>query len=71
MKRPWIGGEDFFNFHGTRRANLKSLEEKNFWVSSSCVIFLGKGRKGMKSLGRWWEGESGLDVWGTLKNISK
>jgi hypothetical protein len=25
----------------------------------------------MKSLGRWWEGESGLDVWGTSKNRSK
>ncbi len=43
---------------------LKSLGERSFWLSSSCVIFIGKGRRGMRSLGRWWEGESGLDVWG-------
>jgi len=41
---------------------LKSLEERSFWVSYSCVIFLGKGRRGMRSFGRWWKGESGLDV---------
>ncbi len=50
---------------------MKSLGEQNFWVSFSCVIFLGKGRKGMRSFGRWWKGESGLDVGGTLKNRSK
>jgi hypothetical protein len=35
---------------------LKSLGERSFWVFSSCVIFLGKGRRGMKSLDRWWKG---------------
>jgi hypothetical protein len=33
----------------------KSLGEKNFWLSFSCVIFLGKWKKGMKNLGRWWK----------------
>jgi hypothetical protein len=46
---------------------LKSLGERSFWVFSFCVIFFGKGRRGMRSLSRWWEGESGLDVWGYFK----
>jgi len=41
-----------------------------FWLSSSCVIFLGKWKRGMRNLGRWWKGEKGLDVWGVLKNKS-
>jgi hypothetical protein len=44
MKRPSIGGKDFFKSHGTRRINrrrsLENLGEKEFLVTSSCVIFL-------------------------------
>jgi hypothetical protein len=54
-----------------KRGVLKSLGERSFWLSSSCVIFLGKGRRRMRSFGRWWKGESGLDVWGASKNKSK
>jgi hypothetical protein len=28
MKRPWIRGEDFLNFHGTRRISSKRVLEK-------------------------------------------
>jgi hypothetical protein len=28
MRRPWIGGEDFLNFHGTRRTSSRGVLEK-------------------------------------------
>jgi hypothetical protein len=28
MRRPLIGGEDFLNFHGTRRTSSKRVLEK-------------------------------------------
>ncbi len=34
---------------------VKSLGERSFWGSSSYVIFLGKGRRRMMSLSKWWE----------------
>jgi hypothetical protein len=41
--------------------------EEFFGGFSSCVIFLGKGRRRMRNLSRWGKRESGLDVWGTSK----
>jgi hypothetical protein len=35
------------------------------------VTFLRKWKRGMRSLGKWWKGEKGLDFWGALKNKSK
>jgi hypothetical protein len=39
-----------------QRGFLKSLEERSFWGFSSCVIFLGKGKRRMRSLKRRWKG---------------
>jgi hypothetical protein len=56
MKRPSIGGEDFHNFHWTKKTSSRrgdeKLGEEDVLGSSSCVIFLGKGRR-MMSLSRW------------------
>jgi len=63
MRRPWIGGKDFHNFHWTMRTNSGSghekLRGKEFWGKFfSYVVFLGRGRRRMMSLSRWWkEGE--------------
>jgi hypothetical protein len=62
MKRPWIKGKDFHNFHWTKRTSSRKghekLGEEDVWGYFSCVIFLGKGKRRMMSLSRWWkEGE--------------
>jgi len=47
MKRSWIGGEDFFNFHGTRRASgrrgLEKLGGEEFLGLFFLGDFFGKG----------------------------
>jgi hypothetical protein len=63
MREPWIEGKDFHNFHWTKKRSLRKghekLEEGEFLGgSSSCVIFLGKRRRRIMSISRWWkEGE--------------
>jgi hypothetical protein len=60
MKRPWIEKKDFLNFHGTRRIRSKKVFEKlggeEFLGVFFLCDFLGKGRRKMRSLGRWWKG---------------
>ncbi len=47
---------------------MKGLGERTFWGRSfSWVVFLGKGRRRMMHIGKWWKRESGLDVCSTLK----
>ncbi len=48
MRRPWIGGKDFFNFHWTKKTSLRRGHEK-----------LGKGgvRKVFFLCDFSWEGE--------------
>jgi hypothetical protein len=59
MRRPWIGGKDFHNFHWTKkissRGHEKLGEEEFVGGSSFCVIFFGKGRRRMMSFIRWWK----------------
>jgi hypothetical protein len=55
MKKPWIGGKDFHNFYWIKRTSSYELGEKSLWGASSCVIFLGKERRRMMSLSRWWK----------------
>jgi hypothetical protein len=73
MKRSSIGGEDFFNSHGTKRTSgrrgFEKLGGEEFLVTSSYVIFLGKGRKGMRSIGKWWKGGKWVECFGVLKKI--
>jgi hypothetical protein len=50
MRRPWIGGKNFHNFHWTKRTSSKrgheKLREKEFVGGLLLVLFfLGKGRK--------------------------
>jgi hypothetical protein len=51
MKRPWIGGKDFHNFHWTKRTSLRKghekLREEKFLGGLLFVFFfLGRGGEG-------------------------
>jgi hypothetical protein len=46
---------------------LKKLRGEEFLVASSCVIFLGKGRKGMRNISRWWKGGEWVECLGHFK----
>jgi hypothetical protein len=62
MRRPWIKGKDFLNFHWTKKISSRRGREKLgkrgvaevfFWCD-----FFGKGKRKRTSFGRWWkEGE--------------
>ncbi len=45
---------------------LKSLGEKNFWGLFLCDFFE-KGKRGMRSIGRWWKGEEWVEILGYFK----
>ncbi len=66
-----INWRDFFNSHGTKRTSgrrgFEKLGGEEFLVTSSYVIFLGKGRKGMRSIGKWWKGGKWVECFGVLK----
>jgi hypothetical protein len=61
MKRPWIRGKNFHNFHWTKttssRRGHEKLQEEEFHVGGLFIVFffLGKGRKRMMSFSRWWK----------------
>jgi hypothetical protein len=71
MRASWIGVKDFHNLQWTKRTSSRKGDEKGekgvFWGSYSCVIFLGKGRRRMMSLSRWWKKGGRVGCWGTLK----
>jgi hypothetical protein len=51
MRRPWIGGKDFHNFHWTKktisRKGDEKGEKKEFLESFSLVLFFwGRGGEG-------------------------
>jgi hypothetical protein len=45
---------------------LKTLGGEEF-VVFSCVIFFGKGRRRMRSIGRWWKGGEWVECLGYFK----
>jgi hypothetical protein len=60
MRRPWIKGKDFHNFHWTKKTSSRrgheKLGEKEFVRGLLLVLFfLGKGRRRMMGLSRWWK----------------
>jgi hypothetical protein len=68
MKRPWIRGKDFFNFHGIKRTSsrrgLEKLGGEEFLGLFFLCDFLRKRRKRMRSLSRWWKGGKWVGCWG-------
>jgi hypothetical protein len=73
MRRPWIREEDFHNFHWTKKTSSKrgdeKLGEEGVWGSSSCVIFLGKGRRRLMNFSRWWKEGKWVGCLGYFKRI--
>jgi hypothetical protein len=73
MRRPWIGGKDFHNFHWTKRTSSRRgherLREEDVWGSFSCVIFRGKGKRRMMNLSRWWKERKWVGCLGYFERI--
>jgi hypothetical protein len=50
MRRPWIGGKDFHNFHWTKRTSLRKghekLGEEDVWGFLLVLFFLGRRGEG-------------------------
>jgi hypothetical protein len=59
------------NSHGIRiirgKRGLEKLEGKEFLVVYSSVIFLGKGKRRMESIGKWWKGGKWVEFLGCFK----
>jgi hypothetical protein len=54
----------------TERGVIKSLGRRVGGGFSSCVIFLGKGRRRMMSLSRWWKKGKWVGCLGYFKKIT-
>jgi hypothetical protein len=48
---------------------MKSLGKRSLWGVFSCVIFLGKERRRMMSLSRWWKEGKWVGCLGYFKRI--
>jgi hypothetical protein len=50
MRKPWIGGKDFHNFHWTKRISSRKghekLGEEEFVGGLFVLFFLGRGGEG-------------------------
>jgi hypothetical protein len=52
-----------------QRGVIKSLEKRNFWGVFFFCDFLGKGRRRMRSLSRWWKEGEWVGCLGYFKRI--
>ncbi len=66
MRRPWIGGKDFHNFHWTKRTSSRRGDKlgKNEFLGGFLLMkfFLRRGGEGRGVLVDGGKKESGLDV---------